>query len=138
VEQSLPLSLELRIDWSEQDLFGHINNVMYAKYVQAARVNLWEKIGLDKHFRETNTGPTLAATSIQFKQPLYYPGLVIIRSGIKEIGNTSFVISHELYNGEQALCATAEDVVVILDYNTHQKVSLAGFIREHYARLRQL
>ncbi len=29
---ALPIILTLRIDWSEMDLFGHINNVMYAKY----------------------------------------------------------------------------------------------------------
>lgn len=32
-------SLELRIDWSEMDLFGHVNNVAFFKYVQASRVN---------------------------------------------------------------------------------------------------
>lgn len=34
--------LNLRIDWSELDLFGHVNNVMYAKYMQASRVHFME------------------------------------------------------------------------------------------------
>ncbi|MBS1636241.1 MAG: acyl-CoA thioesterase [Bacteroidetes bacterium] len=129
------MRLDLRIDWSEQDLFGHINNVMYAKYIQAARVNLWEKIGLTKHYSETNVGPTLAATSIQFKSPLFYPGTIYLLSGIKEIRTTSFIISHELYTEQDTLSARAEDVVVILDYNTHQKVSMSENIREAYFKL---
>ncbi len=41
-----PLKLRLRIDWSEIDLFGHVNNVATLKYVQAARVNCLEALGL--------------------------------------------------------------------------------------------
>jgi acyl-CoA thioesterase FadM len=44
--QGLPLKLELRIDWSDIDLFGHINNLAILRYVQAARVNYLEIIGL--------------------------------------------------------------------------------------------
>jgi hypothetical protein len=40
------VKLELRIDWSEIDLFGHVNNLAILKYIQAARVNYLEKIGL--------------------------------------------------------------------------------------------
>jgi len=36
-----PSKLPIRIDWSEMDLFGHVNNVMYFKYIQASRVNYW-------------------------------------------------------------------------------------------------
>lgn len=31
---SLETNISLRIDWSELDAFGHINNVMIMKYVQ--------------------------------------------------------------------------------------------------------
>ena len=40
--QDWPVRLHLRIDWSEMDVFGHVNNVMFMKYVQAARVHYWE------------------------------------------------------------------------------------------------
>ncbi len=38
--------LNLIIDWSEPDVFSHINNVMFTKYVHAARLNYTECIGL--------------------------------------------------------------------------------------------
>ncbi len=40
------VKFEIRIDWSEIDLFGHINNLAIMKYVQAARVNYLELVGL--------------------------------------------------------------------------------------------
>lgn len=116
-------------------MFGHINNVMINKYVQSARVNLWDLIGLSSYHQQTNIGATLAATSVQFKRPLHYPGHISIHSGISAFKNTSFVISHEIYNHNQQLCATAEDVVVVFDYHKNEKAEIPAFIRDNYSRL---
>src|SRR4051812_11214842 len=90
--------LILRIDWSEMDLFGHVNNVSFFKYIQAARVNYWEKIGLTQHHNSNNKGPMLASAACRFKQPLFYPGSVMIRSRLGFIKTTSFSIEHLLLN----------------------------------------
>ena len=41
------ITLEIKLDWSEMDLFGHINNVAYFKYAQSARVNYLESVGIN-------------------------------------------------------------------------------------------
>ena len=51
-ENIFPFTLQLRLDWSEMDLFGHINNVSYFKYIQASRVHYWEQSGISKLFEE--------------------------------------------------------------------------------------
>ena len=61
-----PVKLELRIDWSELDYFGHVNNVSFFKYIQAARVNYWDQIGLTKSHLETHIGPMLASCKCDF------------------------------------------------------------------------
>ncbi len=48
------VKLDLRIDWSEIDLFGHVNNLAILKYVQAARVNYLELIDLMQLQSEKN------------------------------------------------------------------------------------
>jgi acyl-CoA thioester hydrolase len=116
--------LVLRIDWSEMDLFGHVNNVAFGKYVQAARVNYWEHIGLTKLHAESKIGPMLASTSIHFKKPLFYPGQVIIQSKIGFIKTTSFSIQHVILNGNNEVAAEAEDVVVLFDFNKNEKTPL--------------
>ena len=77
------LKLELRVDWSEIDLFGHVNNLAILKYTQAARVNYLEMIGLMQLKAEVEIGPILASTSCQFRKPLFYPGQVIIYSKVE-------------------------------------------------------
>ncbi|MGE0566479.1 MAG: acyl-CoA thioesterase [Bacteroidia bacterium] len=115
------MEIEIRIDWSEMDLFGHVNNVMFAKYIQAARVNFMEGVGIIKSYNEVRLGFMVAATSVVYLKPLYYPDTIRIRSNVKEIKNTSFILHHEIYNSENALCATGEDVIVYFDFNKESK-----------------
>ena len=124
-----PSKLELRIDWSELDLFGHVNNVAVLKYIQASRINYWELIGLAKLHKETNTGPMLATTTCNFFQPLFYPGNIIVQAGLDFIKNTSFGIQHQILNDKNEPAAEAKDVIVLYDFNTNLKVQIPDDLR---------
>ncbi len=84
------LQLQLRIDWSEIDLFGHVNNLAILKYIQSARVNYLEQIGLMQMQAEEKNWPVLASLTSQFRKPLFYPGQVTVHSKVDLIKNTSF------------------------------------------------
>lgn len=131
------LELKIRLDWSEMDMFQHINNVSYFKFTQANRINLLDNVGLTELFSKTTIGPTLAHTECDFKKELSYPGHVIIRSSIKEIKTTSFVIQHELYNDNDELCATAMDVIVVYDYKNESKKSIPEDVRVNLLNLQR-
>lgn len=130
-----PVVLTLRIDWSEMDMYGHVNNVSYFKYVQAARVNYWEQVGITDYHAETNIGPMLAGSKCTFKRPLFYPGTVRIESRVEFIKNTSFGIVHRLLDGEGTIAAEAEDVIVMFDFNKHEKSPFPPFIKQRIEEL---
>ncbi len=101
----LPVALSLRIDWSEMDLFGHVNNVSFFKYIQASRVNYWEQSGISKLFAEEKQGPILASVNCNFIQPLFYPGNILIKAQIEFMKTTSFGLHHQIFNNKQELAA---------------------------------
>lgn len=115
------VELKLRIDWSEMDLFGHVNNVMYIKYMQAARVNLWELIGMNG-IDEQGLGPMLASTECQFIQPMFYPGSVRMRSRVTFMKNSSFGIEHIMVNDQDEITAVGNDVIVYYNFKQNEKV----------------
>ncbi len=129
-ETNFPLELKLRIDWSELDLFGHVNNVMFMKYVQAARVNYWEQSEIYSELQRNKIGPMLASASFQFKKQSMYPGNVTIRSGMEFIRNTSFSIHHKLYDDHGDIVAEAQDVIVMFDFNKNEKTAVPQVMRE--------
>lgn len=129
-EKEFHTKLELRIDWSELDYLGHVNNVSFFKYIQASRVNYWEKIGLTKSFLEKKIGPLLASCKCDFKKPLFYPGQLSIYARIDFIKNTSFSICHKLVNDKDEIVAEAQDIVVLFDFNKNEKVIFPDDLKE--------
>lgn len=121
---NFPVKLPLRIDWSEMDLFGHVNNVAYFKYIQASRVNYWEVTGLAATFKDTRIGPILLSTGCQFIKPLHYPGSIVVEAGVEFMKTTSFGIHHRILNQAGEVCAEAHDVIVTFDFNKNEKTPL--------------
>jgi acyl-CoA thioester hydrolase len=128
-------SVELRIDWSEMDLFGHVNNLAILKYIQSARVRFLENTGMMQLHAETGVGPILVSTSCQFKKQLHYPGHVTIYSKVESVKNTSFQMRFTVFNEANELIAEAHDVLVIYDYGTNTKHAIPDGIRERIKAL---
>lgn len=125
-----PVKLTLRLDWSEMDLFGHINNVAYFKYIQASRVHYWELTGIAASFEQTKIGPILLSTNCQFIIPLHYPGTITVEARMEFIKNTSFGIHHRILSPEGKMAAEAHDVIVNYDFNLNQKTPVSSLFRQ--------
>jgi acyl-CoA thioester hydrolase len=130
-----PVKLPIRIDWSEMDLFGHVNNVAYFKYIQASRVNYWELTGLAASFHKTGIGPILLSTSCNFIKPLHYPGNIVVTASIEFIKNTSFGIHHRILNEQNELAAEAHDVIVNFNFNKNEKLPVSNEFRDAVAAI---
>ena len=116
-----------RIDWSDLDLLGHVNNIAFSRFFQAARVEYCGHIGMNV-YQGMATGPILAASRVQFTAQLFFPGNVRILTRIKKTGGTSIVLEHALYDDKGTLCAFAEDVVVRFDFKAKTKIPLGDGI----------
>jgi len=128
-DYTFPVQLELRLDWSELDLFGHINNVSYFKYLQASRLNYWESLGLTNWFRDHGIGPILASTRCDFRKPLNYPGNISVRVSVSEMRTTSFSLYHQIIDDAGDLAAEGHDVVVLFDYRKSEKYAIPDDLR---------
>ncbi len=134
-EAVFPIKLPLRIDWSELDYFGHVNNVSFFKYIQASRVNYWDSIGLTASHRETHIGPMLASCKCDFRRPLFYPGQVTLLARVDFIKNTSFGICHRLIDDKGEIVAEAQDIMVMFDFNKNEKVPFPKDLKEKIEQL---
>lgn len=115
-----PLEIELRIDWSDLDVYEHVNNVNIIRYLQSARVNIWEKSGLYQSYKKTNRGPMLVSSKVDFKKSLFYPGTITIKSRVGYIKGSSFSLEHLILNAQGEVCIQAQDIAVFFDFNTEK------------------
>ena len=128
-ESNFHVKLTLRIDWSELDTFGHVNNISIFKYIQSARVEYLEQIGLNVMHQEHKIGPILASCKCEFRKPLFYPGQITIQSRVDFIKNTSFCICHQIMDEKDNITAEAQDIIVLFDFNKNKKTQLPQELR---------
>ncbi|WP_317897356.1 acyl-CoA thioesterase [Aurantibacillus circumpalustris] len=125
----------LKINWADLDLFGHVNNVAFFKYIQAARVNYCELIGLTSLFDLSKNSFMVASSQCEYKSPMHYPGEVSVLCRVDWIKNTSMQLLYELYNSENILVAKAMDVLVVYDHSKKIKVSISSQLKSEIMKI---
>jgi acyl-CoA thioester hydrolase len=131
-----PVVVELPVVWGEMDSYRHVNNVVYFRYFENARLEYFRRLDWFQFEQDTGVGPILAATQARFRRPLTYPDTISVATRIATLAEDRFildviVVSHRL----AAVAAEGQGTVVAYHYPTGQKVSLPDELRHRIAVL---
>jgi acyl-CoA thioester hydrolase len=131
--------ISLPVQWGEQDLFGHVNNTVYFRWFESARIAYLERIGLSQLMAREQIGPILASIGCNYRRQLTYPDTVEIGSRITRIGRTSLTMAHALRSrAQEAIVADGESTIVAFDYRAQRPVPVPEEIRAAIAALEGL
>ena len=134
--QGYPIVLTLPILWGDQDAFGHVNNVVYFRWCESARVAYLDDTGLQDLMTKDNLNPILASIKCDYLKQLNFPDTVRIGARITRIGNKSVSMEHAIYSDAlQAVAAKADSVVVIFDYAKQTSCPVPADVREKIAAI---
>ena len=132
--EGYPVVIEAPVAWGEMDSMGHVNNIVYFRYFESARIAYFERVGFMEWMRETGVGPILASTQCRFRLPLAYPDTVSIGARVDETGDDRFVMKYLAVSHARARpAAEGEGLIVSFDYRAQRKAPLPEEIR---ARIR--
>jgi len=128
--KNYPVVIEIPIAWGDMDAFQHVNNIMYFKYFESARISYFEKLDFNEQMKKTGIGPILANTQCKFKIPLTYPDQVSVGAKVDVIEKDRFlmkylVVSHKHKN----IAALGEGMLVSFNYHENKKVPIPDEIR---------
>ncbi len=117
---------EVTIRFSDQDSMGHVNNVAFVAYVEAARTMLIQTI-LDR-FDHRNLDFILARVEIDYLRELHYPGRVDVGARLLRLGNKSLTSGYGVFSGDVCV-ATALSVNVFYDTQARRSVAPPDDVR---------
>ncbi len=131
-------SITFDVNWGDMDAFGHVNNARYFTWFESCRTAYFLRLGL-KMDRPSSLGPIVARLSCDYIAPVLFPANLTCGVRVVKIGNTSFTMAYGLWHTENPgpLCARGESVVVLLDYETNQKIRVPDDIRRAIDELEQ-
>ena len=131
-EKKWPIKTEIPVLWGDVDSFGHVNNIIYLKWCETSRVELFRKMYDVKTLDTENiqlgsgVGPILANFNCNYRTPIKYPDVIYIKTRISHIGNTSYGIEHRMYskNNDEKIVFDGSSVIVMVNYKNETKFQL--------------
>jgi acyl-CoA thioester hydrolase len=131
-----PVVISLAVEWGDQDIFAHVNNTIYLKWCETARVVYLEQVEMWQMIDAVGKGPILAALSCNYLHPVTFPDTVQIGARVNKIGNSSFRMEHAVVSLQQnEVVADSSTVLVFLEYKDSRPLPVPDSIREAIAKL---
>ncbi|MDO4580012.1 MAG: thioesterase family protein [Acinetobacter sp.] len=127
-----PLIHQQVVAWGDMDALGHVNNVMYYRYIESARIHYMDQIRMMQQSFST----VVASNQCKYMRPVFYPDTLKIGVRVEEIRNSAFRMHYLLWSEQQqAVVASAEAIMVCVNSESMQKMPLPESIRQRILTL---
>ncbi|MCD6041147.1 MAG: thioesterase [Burkholderiales bacterium] len=115
------------IRWGDMDAMGHVNNTVYFRYMEQARICWFESL-LPRGDAWSTIGIVIVNASCNFKKPINYPGTVEVKVFAGAPGGSSVPTFYELHV-ENTLYADGAATVVFIDAEKQKPLRIPDDIR---------
>ncbi|TDR23743.1 acyl-CoA thioesterase [Marinicella litoralis] len=137
-DQAFPVQVNIPVQWGDMDAFGHVNNAVYFKYFETARLAYFNAVGVMEDMQADQLGPILAETHAQFKRALVFPDQIIAGANVLENHEYGFLMQYGVFSQQQqAITTLGTGRIVMVDYNSGKKVKPTEKLLGLIAQLQQ-
>ena len=118
------------IRWGDMDAMGHVNNTLYFRYMEQARISWFEALVPEDEAWQS-TGIVIVNASCNYNRPITYPGTVEVRLQVGPPGGSSVPTFYDLrVDADPVPYAEGAAVVVFVNMKTQKPALIPDGIRE--------
>ena len=117
------------IRWGDMDAMGHLNNTVYFRYMEIARVDWFRKIGCP--LNPEGEGPIIVNAFCNFYRQLEYPGTVLMKMYASDPGRSTFETWATMERSDQPglIHAAGGATTVWVDFPRQKSAPLPDWLR---------
>lgn len=120
-----PVVVELPVQWGDMDSYQHVNNAVYFRYFESARLDYFRQLDWFEYEKQTGIGPILARTDAHYRRPLTYPDTISVGASIIQFAEDRFIMAYKLVSHSQNTVTTeGSGTIVTYDYRNSKKVAI--------------
>ena len=124
------------IRWGDMDAMGHVNNTVYFRYMEQARISWFDRLVPEQDAWQS-TGIVIANATCNYRRAITYPGTVEVRLYAGAPGGASVPTFYELHlEGDRHLYADGAATVVFIDMAKQRPMRIPEEMRERLLRSR--
>ena len=119
----------MQMRWGDMDALGHMNNTVYFRFLEQARISWFDVIGAD--YRKLPEGPVLGSITCRFILPVVYPADLEVTLLAGASRRSSFPLYSEIRDSGPPgrIYARAEAVMVWIDLKDGKSRPLPDWFR---------
>lgn len=108
-------SFQMPVRWGDLDALNHVNNTVYFRYLEEARVNALRAAGIGVVNQDRNI--VLVHTSCDFLRPIVWPATLRIDMTIRRVGRSSLEYAAEIHvdGDDDGPCTRTSNIIVGTD-----------------------
>lgn len=113
------------VAWGDMDAFRHVNNAVYFRYFENARIVYGEKIAITARMETEGIGPILAWTDCRYIRPVTFPDTLTICTRVLSIQDSEMMMGYWVFSRKlETLAARGRSLGVLYDYRNLKRVNV--------------
>lgn len=127
---SSSVTVRATVLWSDMDLYGHVNNAVFFRWFELARMEFLDRCGFLASYEKDKLGVILHSTSCRFRAPVFHPDTIEIETAVSEVADDRFTMTYVARSTAQnTVVGEGSAIVVSYDYKANKKVPIPAPIR---------
>lgn len=113
------------VHWGDMDAAKHVNNLVYLRWAESARIAFFKEMGMDTNFSSSKTGPILGWQECKYILPMTFPDNALVGIRCKEILEDRFKLECAIFSEcHNRLAALSIQDIIPYDYGTLKKAAI--------------
>lgn len=120
-----PVTVEIPVQWGDMDALQHVNNIVYLKWFESARIEYLQRIKFWSRMETERLGPILASQTVKYRAPVEYPDTIIAGAKAASFDDGQIVHSYAVFSKQKGLVATTGEArLVMYDFGQQKKTNI--------------
>ncbi len=133
-QQAYPFHVPIAVAWGEMDALQHVNNVVYFRYFETARIAFFQALNLMDALQQAGIAPVLSETRARYRRPVTYPDSLLVGARITRLGEDRLTMEYAVFSQQQQTVTTlGEAEIVAFDARAGGKCAIPDALREQLA-----
>lgn len=126
---------KIQIRFSDIDMLGHVNNVIYLSYFEMARVHYFTYL-VGKNWDWKSEGIVLVKNEVEYLKPIVLYDKPEIHLNVSEIGTKSFTLAYEIKVNE-IVHTVGSSTLVCFNSVTNQSIGIPEKMRDALLKIKK-
>ena len=119
----------VKVRYAETDQMGVVHHANYAIYLELARINWLENLGISyKKMEESGVMLPVYDMRFSFLKPAYFDDTLCVKIELRKQPGASIIFDYKITNEEGVLLTKAETTLVFVDMQTNRPTRCPKYV----------